>query len=67
MEIDCSIWSPYDETKIDFVNELHMVMGLWQGPTLVGGDFNFVRSQKEKNNGIINFMHTNAFNDWINS
>jgi hypothetical protein len=29
--------SPYEETKIDFVNELHMVMGLWQGPTLAGG------------------------------
>jgi hypothetical protein len=46
--------SPYDETKLEFVNELHMVMGLWQGPTLVGGDFNLVRYQKEKNNGAFN-------------
>jgi hypothetical protein len=35
-QIDKFIWrllvvygSPYEETKLDFVNELHMVMGLW--------------------------------------
>jgi hypothetical protein len=28
--------SAYDEHKLDFLNELHLVMGMWQGPTLVG-------------------------------
>jgi hypothetical protein len=72
-QIDKIIWrllivygSPYVETKLDFVNELHMEMGLWQGPTLVGGDFNLVMSYKEKSNGAINFAHANLFNDWIN-
>jgi hypothetical protein len=26
--------SPYDEFKQDFIKELHMVMGEWQGPTM---------------------------------
>jgi hypothetical protein len=32
---------------------------------MLGGDFNQVRSQKEKSNGIVNFTHTSAFNDLI--
>jgi hypothetical protein len=58
--------SPYDEFKQDFIKELHMVMAEWQGPTMVGGDFNLVRYQYEKSNGIINFNHDTMFNDWIN-
>jgi hypothetical protein len=58
--------SPYEESKIEFIEELDSVMGGWQGPTLLGGDFNLVRSQREKSNGNINFQHTNAFNDFIN-
>jgi hypothetical protein len=40
--------SPYEEGKIEFISELHRIMALWCGPTLVGGDFNVVRSQKEE-------------------
>jgi hypothetical protein len=35
-------------------------------PHLGGGDFNVVRSCKEKSNGVINFAHVSAFNNWIN-
>jgi hypothetical protein len=52
-----------EETKNEFINELHMMMEGWQGPTLVGGDFNLVRNQKEKSNGNINFYHANNFSD----
>jgi hypothetical protein len=44
-----------------------MVMGEWQGPTMVGGDFNLVRDQTKKSNGVICFNQANMFNDWINS
>jgi endonuclease/exonuclease/phosphatase family metal-dependent hydrolase len=44
--------SPYDETKIEFLTELHRVCGDWLGPTLIGGDFNLVRCHEEKSNGI---------------
>jgi hypothetical protein len=27
----------YDELKMDFINEMHGVLGGWQGPTLIGG------------------------------
>jgi hypothetical protein len=57
--------SPYEETKRDFIAELHMVMDGWFGPTLVGGGFNLVRNQSEKNNGLVNFSLTSSFNDWI--
>jgi hypothetical protein len=28
--------SPYDDYKPEFIRELHMVMGEWSGPTMVG-------------------------------
>jgi hypothetical protein len=59
--------SPYEETKIDFITELHKVCGDWLGPTLIGGDFNLVRCQEEKSNVNINFNHADMFNDWIDS
>jgi hypothetical protein len=40
--------SHYDNSKLGFISELDTSMGDWQGPTLIGGDFNLVRSQKEK-------------------
>jgi hypothetical protein len=58
----CSL---YDDTKFDFIDELHLVMGGWVEPTLVGDYFNLVRSQIEKNNGVVNFNHTSKFNNWI--
>jgi hypothetical protein len=59
--------SPYEDHKLEFIFELHRVMPYWQGPTLVGGDFNLVRTQREKSNNNINFTHSEAFNDWINT
>jgi hypothetical protein len=58
---------PYEETKPNFIAELHGICGEWQGPTLIGGEFNLVRCQVEKSNGNINFNHINPFNDWIDS
>jgi hypothetical protein len=29
--------SPYEESKGEFINELHLVMDGWQGSTLLGG------------------------------
>jgi hypothetical protein len=31
-------------------------MESWKGPTLLG-DFNLIRTQEEKNNGVVNFTH----------
>jgi hypothetical protein len=59
--------SPYEETKVEFVEELRRVMSRWFDPTLVGGDFNLVRDQNEKSNGCVNFGHADLFNTWINT
>jgi hypothetical protein len=40
-------------------------MESWKGPTLLVGDFNLVRTQEEKSNGVVNFAHANLFNVWI--
>jgi hypothetical protein len=57
--------SSYEEKKLEFNTELHSVMSDRQGPTLIGGDFNQVRSQSDKSNGVINYGHAPAFNNWI--
>jgi hypothetical protein len=33
----------------------------------LGGDFNIVRNQREKSNGVINFNLASSFNEWINT
>jgi hypothetical protein len=57
--------SPYEESKVEFIDELHLIMGLLGGSTLLGGDFNLVRSQKEKNNDSVNFGLVELFINWI--
>jgi hypothetical protein len=59
--------SLYEDIKDELIEELHMVMESRQDPTLAGGDFNVVRSQKEKSNGIINFNHATSLNNWIHN
>jgi hypothetical protein len=59
---------PYEESKskLTFLEKLDGILNNWQGPTMIGGDFNLVRNQKEKSNGVVNFHHMNAFNELIN-
>lgn len=57
--------SPYEEGKQAFIDELHKVMGSWQGPMMIGGDFNLVRSINDKNNGTVNFKWLDLFNYWV--
>jgi hypothetical protein len=72
-KVDGVVWrfipvygSAYDEHILEFINELHNVCASWNGPTLVGGDFNLIRESKEKNTGKLNQHWANLFNDSIN-
>ena len=58
--------SAYEEGKQEFIDELGTIFDNWDGPVMVGWDFNIVRFQSEKNNGMINHQWSDAFNDWIN-
>jgi mannosylglycoprotein endo-beta-mannosidase len=58
--------SPYEEGKLSFIQELDTFLDNWDGPTIIGGDFNLVSSCKKKNNGIVNFKWVDLFTDWIN-
>jgi endonuclease/exonuclease/phosphatase family metal-dependent hydrolase len=58
--------SAYEEYKLTFINELHNIYASWNGPTLVGGDFNLIRESCEKSTGNINQHWADLFNDWIN-
>jgi hypothetical protein len=41
-------------------------MASWQGPILIGGDFNLCRFVGDKSNGRINPRYADCFNDWVN-
>ncbi|XBH61752.1 hypothetical protein VPH35_116143 [Triticum aestivum] len=56
----------YDNLKLEVINELHNTMEAWLGPTIIGGDFNLVRSSEEKNTGSVNLHWVTLFNDWVN-
>jgi len=57
--------SPYDEGKESFLKELHSIMESWQGPVILGGDFNLIRFASDKNNSRINYRWADAFNAWV--
>jgi hypothetical protein len=35
--------SPYEDGKVEFIDELHLVKADWKGPVMIGGDFNLSR------------------------
>jgi hypothetical protein len=57
--------SPYEKGKQAFISELHELFLNWNGPAIIGGDFNLVRSQFDKSNGSIDFRWADKFNAWI--
>jgi hypothetical protein len=57
--------SPYEEKNDEFISELHELFLNWEGPTIIGGDFNLVRSQLDKSNGNIDHRWVDKFNAWI--
>jgi hypothetical protein len=57
--------SSYEEKKHEFIPELHELFLNWEGPALIGGDFNLVRFIEDKNNGNIDFKWVDKFNAWI--
>lgn len=59
--------SPYEDSKQEFLDELHKVMFDWNGPTMIGGDFNLVRFTSDKSNGQINHKWCDLFNEWIDN
>lgn len=44
----------YVEGKEEFLSELHSLFIDYSIPTLIGGDFNLVRFNHAKSNGVIN-------------
>ncbi|KAJ1255929.1 hypothetical protein BS78_K135000 [Paspalum vaginatum] len=57
--------SPYEKGKQEFLDELDLVLSKWNGPLLVGGDYNLVRFNHEKSNNRINHVWSDGFNDLI--
>jgi hypothetical protein len=58
--------SPYEEGEMEFIDDLHLVMLAWQGPIVIGGDFNLSRFAYDKSNGRNNQKWVDCFNDWVN-
>lgn len=58
-----AIYGPaHEEQKLEFLDELELLMTSWQGPLLIGGDFNLVRFTSDKSNGVINHRWSDPFN-----
>lgn len=54
--------SAYEEGKEEFISELHSLYMDNFTPTLIGGDFNLVRYNQNKSNGVINHRWSDNFN-----
>jgi hypothetical protein len=57
--------SAYEERKHEFISELHELFLNWDGPAMIGGDFNLIRSFKDKNNMNIDYKWVDKFNTWV--
>jgi hypothetical protein len=44
---------PYEDKKVEFIDDLHFIMSKSNGPVVVGGDFNLSRFASDKSNGRI--------------
>jgi hypothetical protein len=53
--------SSYDEKKEAFISELHNLCLDFQGHSIIGGDFNLVRFQGDKSNGLIDHRWSDKF------
>lgn len=54
--------SSYEEGKDSFISELYSLFIDCNIPTLVGGDFNLVRYNTDKNNGRVDHRWCDKFN-----
>jgi exonuclease III len=52
-----------EERKQNFIVELHTILLNEKTPTILGGDFNLVRFQKDKSNGRVDLRWCDKFND----
>ena len=57
--------SSYEETKQEFISALHELFVDWDGPAIIGGDFNLVRCSEDKSNRVVNYKWVDKFNLWI--
>jgi hypothetical protein len=57
--------APDKERKQKFIDELYAIFMNKNELVLLGGDFNLVRFQEDKSNGLVDFKWCDRFNDWI--
>jgi exonuclease III len=55
------------DKKQDFLNSLALLYSSISGPTAIMGDFNLIRSPRDKSNGNFNSSEATLFNDFINN
>ena len=61
-----TVYGPvYDDKKEDFLLELRSICDNCEGPHIIGGDFNLVRSALDKSNGVVDQNWCDKFNLWI--
>jgi endonuclease/exonuclease/phosphatase family metal-dependent hydrolase len=63
----CVVYGAADEeNKQEFLDELYDCVVEYKEPLHIGGDFNLVRFQKDKSNGVVDIKWCDKYNEWIN-
>ncbi|GJT47677.1 RNA-directed DNA polymerase, eukaryota [Tanacetum coccineum] len=63
-----SVYAPQElSEKWDLWDYLHLLINIWDGETVLMGDFNEVRSERERFGSIFNQQGAAAFNNFISS
>jgi hypothetical protein len=57
--------SPYKEGKDEFISEMHELFRNWEERAMIGGDFNLVRHECDKSNGVVDFKWVDIINAWV--
>ncbi|GJV39152.1 RNA-directed DNA polymerase, eukaryota [Tanacetum coccineum] len=63
-----SVYAPQElSEKRDLWDYLHLIINRWDGETVIMGDFNEVRSERERFGSVFNQQGTMVFNNFISS
>jgi exonuclease III len=64
--LTCVYGSQGTDAKISFLQELRTIRQSCHGPWLIGGDFNLICSEDDKNNQNLDRAMMGRFRRWIN-
>lgn len=65
MELSCDLGAAHEEDKLEFLTELSSFCSRNREPIMIGGDFNIIRYNNERNKLGGHHMHSDTFNSLV--